>query len=125
MSLTVRREDSELVLEVVDDGIGFEPGSVVGIARGESPIDPRAARRLLSRAGLPDARAPVEAPGLSPREAQMLRLLVDGLLNKQIAARLGITERTVKAHLTSAYQRVGVADRTQAALWVQRNDPGG
>ena len=39
--------------------------------------------------------------------------------------RLGITERTVKAHLTSAYQRIGVADRTQAALWAQRHDLGG
>ncbi len=53
----------------------------------------------------------------------MLRLVVEGLLNKQIAARLGITERTVKAHLTSAYQRIGVADRTQAALWVERHGP--
>lgn len=94
------------------------------VARGESPLDPRAARRLLSRAGRSGPRPPVEAPGLSPREAQVLRLVVDGLLNKQIAARLGITERTVKAHLTSAYQRIGVADRTQAALWVQRNDRG-
>ena len=51
----------------------------------------------------------------------MLRLVVEGLLNKQIAHRLGITERTVKAHLTSAYQRIGVADRTQAALWAQRH----
>jgi DNA-binding NarL/FixJ family response regulator len=37
-------------------------------------------------------------------------------------ARLGITVRTVKAHLTSAYQRIGVADRTKAALWAQRHD---
>ena len=49
----------------------------------------------------------------------------EGLLNKQIAQRLGITERTVKAHLTSAYQRIGVADRTQAALGAQRHDLGG
>ncbi len=96
------------------------------VARGESPLDPRAARRLLSRAA-GSGKQPsttVESAALSPREAQVLRLVVEGLLNKQIAARLGITERTVKAHLTSAYQRIGVADRTQAALWVQRNDPG-
>ena len=93
------------------------------VARGESPLDPRAARRLLSRAGRPgQPSSAAEAPGLSPRETQVLRLVVEGLLNKQIAARLGITERTVKAHLTSAYQRIGVADRTQAALWVQRHD---
>jgi DNA-binding NarL/FixJ family response regulator len=43
-----------------------------------------------------------------------------GLPNKSIARRLGISERTVKAHLTSIYQRLGVSDRTQAALWAQR-----
>ena len=92
------------------------------VARGESPLDPRAARRLLTRAsGSGREAAPAE---LSPREAEVLRLVVAGLLNKQIAQRLGITERTVKAHLTSAYQRIGVADRTQAALWAQRHDLG-
>lgn len=93
------------------------------VARGESPLDPRAARRLLSRATR-SADDPVAAD-LSPRETEVLRLVVEGLLNKQIAARLGITERTVKAHLTSAYQRIGVADRTQAALWVERHGLGG
>jgi DNA-binding NarL/FixJ family response regulator len=41
--------------------------------------------------------------------------------NKQIGRRLGIRERTVKAHLTRIFQRLGVADRTQAALWASRN----
>ena len=111
--------------EVLLDGIR-------AVARGESPLDPRAARRLLARSSgrtpSPEAGADVAraqdgwaAAGLSPRETQVLLLVVDGLLNKQIAQRLGITERTVKAHLTSAYQRIGVADRTQAALWVQRH----
>ena len=45
----------------------------------------------------------------------------DGLANKQVARRLGISERTVKAHLTSVFQRIGVTDRTQAALWAERN----
>ncbi|MFC7727317.1 response regulator [Nocardioides sp. GCM10028917] len=98
------------------------------VARGGSPLDPRAARRLLSRRSAA-AAAPepghVDVAALSPREAEVLRLVVEGLLNKQIAQRLGITERTVKAHLTSAYQRIGVADRTQAALWAQRHHLGG
>jgi DNA-binding NarL/FixJ family response regulator len=90
------------------------------VARGESPIDPRAARHLLGARAV--AQGGDEAAGaLSPREAEVLRLVVEGLLNKQIAQRLGVTERTVKAHLTSAYQRIGVADRTQAALWAQRH----
>jgi DNA-binding NarL/FixJ family response regulator len=50
----------------------------------------------------------------------VLRLVGEGLPNKSIARRLGITERTVKAHLTSVYQQLGVTDRTQAALWAQR-----
>ncbi|HSU01157.1 MAG TPA: response regulator transcription factor [Nocardioides sp.] len=102
--------------EVLLDGIR-------AVARGESPLDPRAARRLLSRTSTSAGLGPV-AVELSSREAEVLRLVVDGLLNKQIAARLGITERTVKAHLTSAYQRIGVADRTQAALWVERHGLG-
>ena len=51
----------------------------------------------------------------------MLRLVAAGLANKQIARRLGITERTVKAHLTNMFARIGVTDRTQAALWAERN----
>ncbi|WP_207208891.1 response regulator [Nocardioides oleivorans] len=104
--------------EVLLDGIR-------AVARGESPLDPRAARRLLTRSSRGRASSEVGVSDLSPREAEVLRLVVEGLLNKQIAQRLGITERTVKAHLTSVYQRIGVADRTQAALWAQRHDLGG
>ncbi|HEY5013847.1 MAG TPA: LuxR C-terminal-related transcriptional regulator [Acidimicrobiia bacterium] len=53
----------------------------------------------------------------------MLRLLAGGLANKQIARRLGIAERTVKAHLTSVFQQLGVTDRTQAALWAREHLP--
>ena len=95
------------------------------VARGESPLDPRAARHVLSRRSSAAPGADQDVAALSSREAEVLRLVVEGLLNKQIAQRLGITERTVKAHLTSAYQRIGVADRTQAALWAQRHDLGG
>lgn len=85
------------------------------VARGESPINPRAARELLG------ARRTTSAADLTPRESEVLVLVRQGLANKQIARRLGISERTVKAHLTSAFQRIGVVDRTQAALWAERN----
>ena len=58
---------------------------------------------------------------LSAREIEVLQLVVAGLANKAIARRLGITERTVKAHLTSVFQQLHVNDRTQAALWAQQN----
>ena len=51
----------------------------------------------------------------------MLGLLVEGLPNKLIARRLEISEKTVKSHLTNVFRAIGVTDRTQAALWAERN----
>ena len=90
-------------------------------ARGESPLHPRAARELLSARAEAPSRGNVE---LTARETEVLGLVRAGLSNKQIARRLGITERTVKAHLTSCFQRIGVLDRTQAAVWAERNGIG-
>ena len=85
-------------------------------ARGESPLDPRAARTILSARSEPDPVA-----GLSEREREVLGLLVEGLPNKLIARRLGISEKTVKSHLTRVFRAIGVTDRTQAALWAERH----
>jgi len=85
-------------------------------ARGESPLDPRAARTVLAARTEPDPAA-----GLSPREREVLGLLVAGLPNKLIARRLEISEKTVKSHLTNVFRAIGVTDRTQAALWAERN----
>jgi DNA-binding NarL/FixJ family response regulator len=83
-------------------------------ARGESPLAPKAARTLLeARVGRP------EEPHLSDREREILALVASGLPNKLIAQRLGIAEKTVKAHLTSVYRLIGVYDRVQAALWAR------
>lgn len=88
-------------------------------ARGESPLDPRVARTVLT------ARLTPEPQGdLSPRELEVLALLVQGLPNRLIARRLEISEKTVKAHLTSVFRQLGVTDRTQAALWAARHGIG-
>ena len=84
-------------------------------AAGATPISPRAARRLA------DGSADAIPATLTPREREVLALLADGLANKQIARRLGIAEKTVKAHLTRVFAALDVTDRTQAALWVTRN----
>ena len=84
-------------------------------AEGGSPIDPRAARSLLEAKNAPDPLA-----GISPREREVLALLLDGMPNKLIARRLEISEKTVKSHLTSIFRRIGVTDRVQAILWVER-----
>jgi DNA-binding NarL/FixJ family response regulator len=91
-------------------------------ARGESPLSPKAARALVTSRAQGAATAQVE---LSPREREVLACVADGLSNKLIARRLEISEKTVKAHLTSVYQQIGVTDRTQAALWAQRQGPAG
>ncbi len=58
---------------------------------------------------------------LSPRELEALELVANGLPNKQIGRKLGISEATVKAHLTSIFRRIGVENRTQAARWFERS----
>lgn len=83
-------------------------------ARGDAPLAPRAAKEVLS-ARVEEA----SGPELSPRETEVLRLVARGLPNKQIARELQISEKTVKAHLTQVFQRIGVTDRTQAALWAK------
>ncbi len=55
----------------------------------------------------------------------MLGLVAEGLPNKLIARRLEISEKTVKAHLTHVFERIGVSDRTQAALWARERGLGG
>lgn len=117
--------DAERILGALDAGaVGYllkdaDPEDVLegirSVSRGESPIHPKAARALLGvRAGSTQSQ-------LTSRESEVLGLVREGLANKQIARRLEISERTVKAHLTSAFARIGVSDRTQAALWAQRN----
>jgi DNA-binding NarL/FixJ family response regulator len=89
--------------------------AIRAVAAGGAPLDPIAASVLLQRQPVPSAAK------LSGRELEVLMLLAEGLANKQIAARLGITERTVKAHLTKIYSQIDVTDRTHAALWASKN----
>jgi len=85
---------------------------------GASPLDPKAARVLIE-----GQRNPVVLPTLSPREWEVARVLSEGITNKDIGKKLGISERTVKAHLTSIFSKLEVSDRRQAALWVRDNPP--
>ena len=98
-----------------------EPDALMDAIRavhaGEVPLDPRAGRVLLDR-----RRRPVAVrTDISQREREVLELVAQGLANKQVGRRLGISERTVKAHLTSVFQRIGVSDRVQAAIWAREN----
>ncbi len=88
--------------------------AVRSAAAGHVPIDPRVAGVLL-----PDSSGGRPEDLISPREIEVLHLVAQGLANKQIGRRLGISERTVKAHLGRVFRQIGVADRTSAALWAR------
>lgn len=116
--------DRERILDAIDAGaVGYllkdsAPEELLrGIraaAAGESPLSPKAAQAIV------EARRQRAGSELTAREREVLALLARGLANKQIARALGVSEKTVKAHLTSVFQRIGVSDRTQAALWAER-----
>jgi DNA-binding NarL/FixJ family response regulator len=115
--------DGPDVLAAIDAGVrGYvlsddDPVMVVSavhaVLAGGAPLSAEAARALI------DARSPPGPGSLTPREREVLGLLGEGMSNKEIAGRLGLSERTVKAHLTSAFRRLGVQRRTQAAMWVR------
>ena len=121
--------DREQILRALDAGaVGYllkdaEPEelerAVRAAARGEAPLDPRAGRALLQ-----DRARGSPLDGLSEREREVLAMVARGLPNKLIARELAISEKTVKTHLTSVYRTIGVTDRTQAALWAERNGLG-
>jgi DNA-binding NarL/FixJ family response regulator len=123
--------DRDRIVEAIEAGaVGYllkdaEPEELLsGIraaARGESPLAPKAAAELISGRRDP---APAASPDLTAREREILALLGQGRSNKVIARELEIAEQTVKNHLSRIFQALGVSDRTQAALWAQRNGLG-
>src|SRR5262249_21428327 len=96
------------------------------VAGGATWLDPEIARRVIAQAGLTRALAtasPASAEsriaqnlGLSEREQQILRLVADGLSNRQIAAELTVKPETIKTHLGRIMDKLAVCDRTQAAV---------
>jgi NarL family two-component system response regulator YdfI len=88
-------------------------------SRGETLLKPEIMARVLSGAG--ESNTPAASSGLTEREMEVLRGVAQGERSKEIALRLGISERTVKAHLASIYNRLGVDSRAAAiAVAAQR-----
>jgi len=92
------------------------------VAGGEALLAPAITRRLISEfarirppAG-PAAAVPAALAALTPRETEVLRLVAEGLSNPEIAARLVVTEETVKTHVSRVLAKLGLRDRTQAVV---------
>jgi len=118
--------DERRAMEAVDAGAsGFllkdaSPRDVVAAIRaahrGEAVLHPSVAAKLLAER----RRPPAAHAELTARELEVLRLIARGLQNKQIAAQLHVSEKTVKTHVSAILRKLDVADRTQAAMYAVR-----
>lgn len=92
--------------------------TILGVARGDSFIPPSMMAKIFAELNRLSSLTPRDANplGLTKREIDVLRLVAQGDSNRAIAMKLYISEKTVKNHLTSIFQKMGVDDRTQAAI---------
>jgi two-component system, NarL family, response regulator LiaR len=100
-----------------------EPAELVRAIRtahaGQSPLSPAVAARVIDELAHGGPRA-APADDLTPRELEVLRLIARGRSNKVIALELGMAEKTVKTHVSHVLAKLGLTDRTQAALYAVR-----
>lgn len=124
LMLTTFREES-LVLAALEAGAqGFllkdSPPAVLldairRVARGEGYLDPAVTTMVLRHVHQPHHALPV--PGLTDRESEILRLICQGLSNRDIGARLVIAETTVKSHVKNLLHKTGTTDRVNLVIW--------
>lgn len=121
--LTTYDEDSDIVRAVEAGAAGYllkDSGgdeivrAILAAARGETVLAPKMTSTLVNH-----FRAP-SAPGLSPREIEVLAAVSEGMSNAEIGVKLHITEATVKTHLLRAFAKLGAPDRTRAVLEAMR-----
>ncbi len=93
--------------------------AVKAVADGHSYVDPRVAGNLLRRRSQSNGRPDIME--LSAREAEVLKLIAEGLANKQISARLHLSEKTVKNHVSRIFSKLNITARTQAAVHAIRS----
>jgi NarL family two-component system response regulator LiaR len=112
LSYLLKDADAEKVLSTIH-----------AASRGEAVLHPRVARRLMAELGAPgqgQSASDKLTASLTERELEVLRLIAQGLSNLEIAERLVITERTVKAHVSNLLSKLQLNDRTQAAIYAWR-----
>ncbi len=126
--LTSFGEDERLFAALRAGAAGFllkdvEPAELVRAIRtahaGQAPLSPAVAARMVEEIAHGGDRAP-QADELTPRELEVLRLIAGGRSNKRIALELGVAEKTVKTHVSHVLAKLGLSDRTQAALYAVR-----
>lgn len=124
-------DDDELILSALQAGAaGYllkeipAEGLVNAIraaARGETPLAPQVTQKLVETVRQPRADQDTKLASLSEREREILSLLAQGLSNREIAARLAISDKTVKFHVSNILEKLHLSDRTQAALFAAKH----
>ena len=126
--LTTLHTDRQVLqaLQAVASGFALkdaEPEAIIraieAVMSGNRVMASQVAQRVLEM--LTGARSPKEFyDGLTAREVEILALMASGLANKQVAYKLGISEKTVRNHISNMYEKLGIYDRTQAVLYAVR-----
>ncbi len=123
------REEPPLMRRAIDHGaMGFIPKSADSAVIGQAILQVLEGECWLPVAALENAHAPDHAERetarrigeLTPQQFRVLQMLSTGLLNKQIAWELGVSEATIKAHMTAIMRKLGTANRTQTVLMAAR-----
>ena len=124
--LTTYSDEADILTALRAGAIGFltkDAGriqiahAVRAAAAGQSILSGEVQQKLVAAAG-PVAHSPAELPdGLTAREVEVLQLIAEGLANKEIAARLFVSEATVKSHINRLFAKTGVRDRAQAVRY--------
>ena len=100
-----------------DSGAEEIERAIAAVVRGEAVIDPAVQHHLVEAV----AAKPELPHGLTPREAEVLALIAQGLSNGEIATRLFVSEATVKSHVNHLFAKTGVRDRAQAVTYAYRH----
>ena len=126
--LTSFAEDEQVLAAVKAGAAGYllkdvqpqELGNAIRtVHAGDAQLHPSIASKLMREVATAGSRHK-EADALTARELDVLKALARGMSNKEIAAELGVAEKTVKTHVSSILRKLQVADRTQAALYAVR-----
>jgi len=129
--LTIHNEVEYLVraVEIGVDGYVLKDSdssvlkkAIFSIHRGETFIQPELAPMLKVKLEEKNHAANNSDDSLTKREIEVLKLLAEGLFNKEIAYMLAISEKTVKNHVSNIFKKINVSDRTQAAVYAIRNN---
>ncbi|HEY9790732.1 MAG TPA: response regulator transcription factor [Candidatus Obscuribacterales bacterium] len=125
-------DDNRLIADAMKSGAGGYllkdagadeiAAAVRAVHQGYTALGASIAPKLVSQlAAVESAAGRPEKDKLTPRERELLRLLKQGMTNAQMAGQLGITEKTIRDHMVNILAQLNLRDRTQAALWAQRN----